>query len=84
MAQLIQVIKKFDDGTETIHDFVPNPNAAEIEAKVREAQHEGVEVSASEPVALVDEETLSSTEDVVEKPKRKKKEVVEEEAKDEE
>ena len=45
MAQLIEVIKKFDDGTETVHSFVPNVNASEIEAKVREAMHEGVEVA---------------------------------------
>ena len=72
MAQLIQVIKKFDDGTETIHDFIPNPNVAEIETKVAEAQHEGV-VTASESASEVGEATAS------EAPKRRKKKVVVEE-----
>ena len=61
MAQLVKVVKYFDDGTETVHNFVPNSNAAEIEAKVAEAMHEGVVAEAEEVV--------------VEKPKRKKKEV---------
>ena len=65
MAQLVQVIKKFDDGTETIHNFVPNPNAEEIEAKV--AENSMGEVTASEPAIEVGEVTGT------EKPKRKKK-----------
>lgn len=73
MAQLIQVIKKFDDGTETVHDFVPNPDASEIEAKVAEAMIPPIEseVTASESLSLVDDSTLSSTEDVEETPKKK-------------
>lgn len=62
MAQLVKVIKYFDDGTETVHEFVPNANAAEIEAAVAEAQ-EGLEEEVVE--APVEEEVAESIEEVV-------------------
>lgn len=76
MAQLVKVIKYFDDGTETVHEFVPNPNAAEIEAKVAEAMMPPAEseVTASAPTPDLGEVTSSENVEKVPKSRKKKAE----------
>jgi hypothetical protein len=62
MAQLVKVVKYFDDGTETVHNFVPNSNAAEIEARVAEnsmGEEPLSEVKASEDVVVLGEVSAS-------------------------
>lgn len=80
MSQLVKVVKTFADGTETVHEFRPNPHAEEIEAAVRASQEAlqptevSSEVSASEVVSEVDEASSSE-----EAPKKRKKKVESEE-----
>lgn len=64
---LVSETLKYSDGSETVVDFKKPENAAEIEAEAADMfkdNRSDSEVSASEPIELIDEETVSSTEDV--------------------
>lgn len=67
MPYLTKIIKEYSDGTKTTIECKPNPNADEIEAKVAEAisgDHKLSEVTASEPVEVLDKATKTSTKKV--------------------
>lgn len=70
MAQLVEVVKKFDDGTETVLKFAPQEKAAEIEAAVQASQEElvgaGKAFSEPEEVEVVAEEEVKIEEEVEE------------------
>ncbi len=62
---MIEQVIKFSDGTETVIKYKPNPlGATEIETKVAEAvegdHRVSSEVTASEPVEVIESEVTSS------------------------
>lgn len=65
---ITQIIKKYSDGTETVVNFKPNPNAAEIEAQVAKAVEnhigESVEEVFSEPISSLEEEVAVNLPDL--------------------
>jgi len=91
MAQLVKVVKYFDDGTETAQNFVPNPNAQAIEQAVKdnsmgevtdtEISSEISEVTSNEDEAEVEESDEVETEEVEElseESAEEKEEIIEE------